>query len=308
MCRMFSRRSGFLVGSCLVLLTLAFLGLERDVQSGKRTATGSASLHDERTSATDLEIGGELAGLPEGGTHYLTREDLFALRQVTYMVTDDPNFTPTRVKGVLLEDLPGPLHSGPNANLVVAICNDKYRANYPQEYMAQHHPLLVLEINGQPPSGWPKHSGGGGFDMGPYLISHSRFVPSFKILSHSDEAQIPWGVVRLEFRNPASVFGAISPPRARNDPAVDAGYKIAQQNCFRCHNMGNEGGQKSGVPWQALAQVAAGSAQWFSAYVRNPKSKNLHSQMPGSAQYDDETMRALVSYFDTFTPTPTAKD
>ena len=305
---MFDRR-GLLAGSCVLLLALVFLALKRDIQSHKTVASRSPSLHDGRTSTTDLEIGGELAGLPPETTQYIARADLLALPQVSYSVTDDPNFAaPTTVQGVLLEDLPRTLGAAPTANLVVAICDDKYRANYPDEYMTHHHPLLVLEVNGQPPSGWPKDPGGGGFDMGPYMISHARFVPAFKILSHSDEAQIPWGVVRLEFRNVATVFGAISPPSARNDATVDAGYKIAQQNCFRCHNMGNEGGQKSGVPWEALAQVAAGSAQWFSAYVRDPKSKNPRAQMPANAEYDGETMRALVSYFRTFTVMPAGKD
>lgn len=257
-------------------------------------------------SATDLEIGGQLAGVSAGSRRYLTREDLLALPQVTFTVTDDPNFTrPTKVKGVLLEDLSRALGAAPTANLVIAICDDKYRTNYPEEYVARHHPVLVVELNGQPPSGWPKDSGGHGFDLGPYMISHPSFAPSFKILSHSDEAQIPWGVVRLEFRNPAMVFGAISPlGPVGSEAAVQAGYKIAQQNCFRCHNMGDEGGQKSGIPWQALAQVAAGSSQWFTGYVRDPKSKNPQAQMPANPEYADDTMHALVSYFRTFNHPP----
>ncbi len=47
--------------------------------------------------------------------------------------------------------------------------------------------------------------------MGPYMISHPKFTPSFKILSHPEEAQIPWGVVRLEFRNEKAVFSANYP-------------------------------------------------------------------------------------------------
>lgn len=306
---MFARRSGFLAGSCLLLLALTFLGLKRDIRPHKTAASAAVSLHDERTSTTDLEIGGEFDDLAAGSTRYVVRDDLLALPQITYTVTDDPNFAAsTTVKGVLLEDLPLALGAAPSAKLVVAICNDKYRANYPEEYVARHHPLLVLEVNGQPPSGWPKDPGGHTLDRGPYMISHARFVPGFKILSHSDEAQIPWGVVRLEFRNQSAVFGAISPPRLGNDPTVNAGYTIAQQNCFRCHNMGNEGGQKSGVPWQALVQVAAGSAQWFSAFVHDPKSKNPHAQMPSNLEYDDETLRALVLYFRTFAGIPAGKD
>jgi mono/diheme cytochrome c family protein len=241
--------------------------------------------------------------MPPGATRYVTRDDLLALPQVSFTVMDDPNFAgPTEVKGVQLEDLGRSLAAAPTADLVVAVCDDKYRANYPRAYLTQHHPVLILEINGKVPAGWPKDSGGHGYDMGPYMISHAKFTPSFQILSHRDEAQIPWGVVRLEFRDEKTVYGAIAPrgPKA-NDPAVQAGYEIAQQNCFRCHNMGNEGGQKSGLPWATLSAFAAGSPEYFIAYVRDPVAKNRRSQMPGSPQYDDETMHALAVYFQTFT-------
>ena len=70
------------------------------------------------------------------------------------------------------------------ADLIVAICDDKYRANYTRSYVNAHQPLLVLKINGQLPSGWPKALDGHGYDMGPFLISHPHFVPSYRILSH----------------------------------------------------------------------------------------------------------------------------
>lgn len=261
-----------------------------------------SELHAARLSTMDLEIGGELADLPPGTTRYISRDELLALPQVSYTVTDDANFTvPTKVSGVLLEDLMRYLGASPGADLVVAICDDQYRANYTHDYMAAHHPLLVLTVNGQPPSGWPKDSGGHGFDMGPYMISHPKFTPSFKILSHSDEPQIPWGVVRIEFRDEKAVFGAIAPrgPHA-NDPAVQAGYKIAQQNCFRCHNAGDQGGQKSGVAWAVLSAVAFSSPEFFEEYVRNPQSKTPKAQMPGNPRYDDQTLHALKAYFKYF--------
>jgi len=57
----------------------------------------------------------------------------------------------------------------------------------------------------------------------------------------------PLGVLRIEFGDEAAVFGAIAPrgPQAR-DPQVQDGYRIARQNCFHCHNMGDAGGQKAG--------------------------------------------------------------
>jgi hypothetical protein len=261
----------------------------------------AAKLHAQRTSTGDLEIGGNLPGIPAGATRYLTRQDLLALPNVSFTVTDDSNFAvATKVKGVQLAELAKEL-GVPAGDVVVAICSDKYRAHYTREYMARHEPVLVLEINGKPPSGWPKDSGGHGADMGPYMISHAKFAPSFKILSQTEEPQIPWGVVRLDFRSEYAVFGGISPHvlDAKNG-AVQVGYKIAALNCFRCHNNGDEGGEKSGVPWDVLSSIAASSPDFFTQYVRDPKSKNPETQMEASPQYGENTMHALIAYFQAF--------
>jgi mono/diheme cytochrome c family protein len=266
-------------------------------------------LRTGRTSPSDLEVGGELAGLSPGTSRYMTRDDLLALPQVSYTVTDDPNFTgPTQVRGVLLEDLTRTLAAVPGSDMPVAICNDQYRANYSHAYVAEHHPILVLTINGEPPAGWPKDHETHNYDMGPYMISHARFAPAARILSHPEEAQIPWGVVRIEFRDEKTVFGAIAPrgPQAA-DKLVQDGYRIAQQNCFRCHNMGREGGTKSGHPWLVLSAWAAASPEYFADYVRNPQSRNPSAQMPGNPGYDDSTISALVAYFRTFSAPPQEK-
>lgn len=270
--------------------------------AGSSAVLRPTRLRVTRTSPSDLEVGGELAGLPPGTARYITRDDLLALPQLKYTVAEDSNFTGlTEISGVSLEELIRQLGAAPESDLVVAICDDKYRTNYSRAYVAAHHPLLVLEVNGHSPGSWPKDSGGHGYDMGPFMISHPDFVPSFKILSHTDEPQIPWGVVRLEFRREKEVFGAIAPHGPGADqPEVQAGYRIAQQNCYRCHNMGAEGGQKSGLSWQVLSTWATGSPEFFGAYARNPKAKNPQAQMPGNPEYDDATTSALTEYFQTF--------
>lgn len=264
----------------------------------------AATLHATRSSPADLEVGGELAGLPSGTTRFITRDALLALPQVSYTVSDDLNFKGSvQVSGVLLGELARQLAAAPMSALVVAICDDQFRGHYSRDYIAAHQPLLVLKINGQPPSGWPKNAQGHGSDMGPYLISHPRFMPSFKSLAHSDEAQIPWGVLRLEFRDEMALFGALAPrgPHAP-EPAVQAGYRVAQQSCLQCHNMGRDGGLKAGRPWLVLSAWAASSPEYFAAYVRNPKTKNPHADMPGNPGYDDATIDALRAYFQTFSP------
>jgi mono/diheme cytochrome c family protein len=291
----------------LLLFSLAARCVAGSKSPAQNSARSSVPLSATRKLPSDLEVGGELAGLPAGTTRYAPLDSLLALPLVTYTVTDDPDLpSPSQISGIPLEDLTRMLGAEPFADMIVAICDDKYRANYPRDYINEHHPLLVLRVNGRPPSGWPKdpesHS-----DLGPYMISHSKFTPSFKILSHADEAQIPWGVVRLEFRDEKAVFSAIAPPVSRSgDASVQAGYKIAQQYCFHCHNAGQEGGQKAGRSWQVLAAFASSAPDYFSAYVRDPKSKNASAQMPANPAYDDTTIAALRDYFATFV-VPAAK-
>jgi len=298
--------------------TLLGCGIFFSVAGGKETTSVSADdrvnsnggaarvvLQEHRESELDLAVGGELPGVPRGATRYVSREELLKLPQVTYAVSGDPNFKGTvNISGVLLEELSEALGAPLAANLVVAVCVDQYHGNFPSEYIREHHPVLVLKINGSPPAGWPKNAEVVGASMGPYLISQAKFTPSFKVFAHEDEAQIPWGVVRLEFRDEQKTFAAIAPrgPHA-GDANVQAGFRIAQQNCFRCHNMGEEGGRKSGRPWLVLAAWAAAGPEHFASYVRNPVANNPNTQMAASPQYDGATMKALIDYFSTFIAT-----
>lgn len=262
------------------------------------------ALHTSRQSPLDLEIGGDLPGLPPGSTRYITRKDLLALPQTAYTVNDDPNFTkPTKVSGVSFAELVARLAARPDSDMAVAICSDKYRANYPRAYLGAQQPLLVLEIDGQPPAGWPKDAETHTMSIGPYLISHPKFAPGPGTAGGGDESQIPWGVVRIDLRDEKQVFAAIEPRGARaNDAPVQAGYKIARQSCFRCHNSGKEGGEKSGVPWPVLATLASAAPEHFGAYVKNPQAQDPQAQMPGNPGYSDETLRDLTAYFQTFVP------
>ena len=296
-----------------VIVTLGVLGALK-LHNANAQTTGAvaasqkplyARLAWKRMSPSDLEIGGDLFGLlPHefNNTRYITREQLLAMPKVDFTVANDANFNgSTEVTGVELDHLVQALFPEPNsAILVVARCSDQYEAHFPKDYITAHHPVLVLKINGKDPAEWPK-APGGYFNMGPYVISTPDFKPSFKILSYEDEPQIPWGVIRLDFRTEAKVFLAIQPrmPGAASREVQD-GFRIAQQNCFRCHNSELEGGMKASVSWSQLGTLAALSPETFQAYVHDPKSKTPNPAMPGFPIYDEATLHALTKYFQTF--------
>jgi mono/diheme cytochrome c family protein len=258
------------------------------------------ALHKTRHSKSDLEIGGSVLDVPKGQARFVSYADLLTLPQVSYTVRDDTNFGKTvRLSGVELRTLSAKLSSVGKTGMVIAICDDWYEAHYPSDYLRAHRPLLVLRVNGVPPPHWP--FGVDGVPMGPYLISHPFFKPSFQVLRHSDEAQVPWGVVRLDFRDEREVYAPILPFGTHgNDLLVQQGYTIARQNCFRCHNRLGEGGTKSSRAWDVVARRAAADPQWFDAYVRNPQRTNPASQMAASPQYDGATLHALRAYFQLF--------
>jgi len=191
------------------------------------------------------------------------------------------------------------LGRAPDDALIVAICYDRYRTNYPRDYLKEHHPMLVLRINGQIHDNWPPSEYGG--TMGPYLISHPNFKPAFKVLSHEDEPQIPFGVTRIEVRRESVVFGAIRPlgdwPA---NSAVEQGFVIARQDCFRCHNMGAEGGTMAGRSWVKLGTLARDDSRRFKQTIHDPKSVSAKATMPAHGDYDDATLDALTQYFKTF--------
>jgi mono/diheme cytochrome c family protein len=258
------------------------------------------ALETSRHAPSDLEIGGSLQGVPQGETRFVSYTSLLSLPQETYTVSDDPNFGQTvQISGVSLAKLPSWLGAQVGATMVIALCNDKYAAHYPASYVTAHHPLLVLKVNGLTPDHWPL--GVDRLPMGPYMVSHPSFKPSFRLLSHDDETQVPWGVVRLDLRNEQAVYAPIEPPTAAAaNPVVQQGYTIARQNCFRCHSRSGEGGQKSTFLWRDLAHEAVTNPARFNAYTRNPKQLNPQSQMAASPQYDDATLAALRQYFSSF--------
>jgi mono/diheme cytochrome c family protein len=265
--------------------------------------TPAVPLHRTRQSPLDLELGGALAGVPRGQTRFVSFAALAALPQETYTVRDDTNFgRPTRITGIPLRRLLALLGAARNATMVTALCRDAYAAHYPSAYLRAHNALLVLRVDGKPSAQWP--IGADGHAMGPYLISHSSFTPSFRVLSHPDEPQVPWGVVRLDFEPEQQVYAPIQPFGLHAaDLLVQQGYTIASQNCFRCHSRNGEGGEKSNRPWDVVARRAATDPAYFNDYVRNPRRLNPASQMAATPTYDDATLRALRSYFSLFAET-----
>ncbi len=284
-------RSGLLLMGA-ALLAAAFPG----------TTPQRVPLLAQRGSPQDLEISGEVPGVPAGQKRFVRYGDLSGLPLVTLTVKDDENFEhPVKLSGVSLDALMSALGISGAKAMVAASAADGYEAHYTAEYRAQHRPFLVLRIEGQEPAHWPK--GQDGENYGPYLISHPSFTPAFHILAHKDEAQIPFGVIGLRFLDQAAVLKELLPPGAgtATSPAME-GYRIVLQNCLRCHRSGDIGGIKSPFGWPQMALIAQGNPAAFGKYVVRPNSVNPEANMPANPDYDAATVAALAAYFRSFAP------
>lgn len=253
----------------------------------------------QRSSPQDLEISGALPGFSPGASRFVRYADLSSLPQVRFTVRDDSNFPdPVQLSGVPLDGLLRALGISGGKQLIAAICSDGYEAHYPAEYRAVHHPVLVLRIAGQEPAHWPPAPDGERY--GPYLISHPSFSPS-RPSARDDEAQIPYAVIRLQFFDEDTTLRSLRPPGV-NAPSSAAmqGYRIAIQNCLRCHRSAMIGGTKSPYGWQQIALIAKGNPTGFGKWVVRPSSVNPEALMPPNPQYGPATIAALTAYFRSF--------
>jgi len=259
-------------------------------------AAQTLHLNPTRHAATDLEISGQLTSLAPNAVGYLTREQLLTLPQVSAHVVGNENFTEGTaidVRGPRLETIAAALPVSRFSDLLEARCDDAYRAHYTSEFLHQHHPILVLTINGQTPAAWAKRTHQ--YDPSPYFVAYDHFVPAFHILSHADYAQVPANIIRLHFTTAAEVFGPIMP--RPTSTAVEQGFAIAKQNCLRCHASGSSGGPKSTYTWTDLANLARNSPGVFDSTIHDPKAINPKATMPGNPQYDAATIASIHAYF-----------
>ncbi|QHN02984.1 hypothetical protein FTO74_06075 [Granulicella sp. WH15] len=251
-------------------------------------------VHLARQSADDLEI----TGLPPQSSRYVGYAELTALPQVTAEINAGPDFggLTMQVTGVDLDRLAAALGVPASADLIDALCTDRYRSYFPAEYRARHHPLLVLKVDGQRMAEWAEHTHQ--YDPGPYFIEYDNFVPAFHVLSHADEEQQPTNVMRLNFGSAVKEFAVLKPHESHApDSPVGQGFVIAKQNCLRCHFSGEVGGTKSGVNWSVLSRLAREQPAFFAQYVSSPAAVAPQAHMPGNPQYDEVTLEALTGYF-----------
>lgn len=273
-----------------MLAGAVLLGAVAAVAAGPQHLT----LMNQRSSPQDLEITGDLPGMPAEASRFVSYAALSELPQVTDTVRNDENFAgPVQLSGVPLDALLAALGVDGKDVLIAAVSSDGYEGHYTTAYRAAHHPFLVLRIAGKEPAQWP--AGPDGEKYQPYVISGPSFVPAFHVLAHKDMAQVPYAVTGLKLYPEKATLAALEPHGG--GAAAMAGYRIALQNCLRCHQAGTIGGTKSPFAWPQMKLIAQGNAGAFGKYVVRPQSVNPEANMPANPEYDAATIAALTAYF-----------
>ena len=253
-------------------------------------------LQTQRSSPQDLEITGDLPGLANGQSRFVRYADLAALPQVNYTVKDDPDFdSPVQLSGVSLDTLLAALNLPPGKKqLLAAIGADGYEGHYTTEHRVQHHPFLVLKMDGKEPTQW--HHGPNGEVFAPYFVTYPQFKPLFHIMAQPDVPQLPTGVDKLVLYDETAALASIRPPA--NAPAsAQQAYRIIAVNCLRCHSTGKIGGTKSPFGWPQMALIAQGNSSAFGKYLVQPNRVNPEATMPPNPEFDAATVAAITAYF-----------
>ena len=268
--------------------------------AGASPRSRRVALHRTRTAESDLEVTGMISGLTRSDSAYVRREHLLALPQTSATISDDPDLHGTlHVRGLRFEVLRTAIGVLSSSDLIEARCSDGYRGHFPAAYIARHHPILVLTIDGKSPTAWARQHHQ--FDPGPYVVMYEHFRPAFQVLAHTDQPQLPDQIIRLHFTTEAATFDRLAPHGSfAPDSPEHQGFVIARQNCMRCHFERASGGTKSGRDWHSLAQWAHEQPAYFKAYIKDSNRFEAHSHMDPNPNYDPATLAALTAYFRTF--------
>jgi mono/diheme cytochrome c family protein/Zn-finger nucleic acid-binding protein len=92
-------------------------------------------------------------------------------------------------------------------------------------------------------------------------------------------------------------------PSSGDSDRFATGRSVFQENCTRCHNIGDAGGRKGRGP--DLTRVGADpthTVSWLMDHIHDPKSHRPESRMPRFAgRINDDDLRALATYLASLT-------
>lgn len=262
---------------------------------------GVAVLPRARAEEMSLRVFGKLAG---GTSNFVVGYPaLLAKAAPLVKVEFDPELgRAAEFRGVPLAEIPRLLGAGSDADMIILRAADNYFSCFPKDYVVRHQPFLAVEIDGAPPSRWPKTSYGAA--LGPYLVSHPKFVGAELLPGLKESPRFPYAVVSLEFARAAETLDRLKVAGAATNQSLRIGETLAFSACISCHHAGDFGGTLAQRPWVILSTWAKADPGYFRRYVRDPKSVNPAAKMGGFKDWPDEAIEAVRGYFAAYSPAP----
>jgi hypothetical protein len=261
------------------------------------SAHAGVPLFERRASAFDLQVSGDLAGVPPGTVRYVRYSDLRALPATVLRVTGE--FFPGEqdLTVVFLGDLAKELSANPGADCVLASCVDRYASVFPADFIARYRPFLVLAIDGAAPDKWPPK--GMDYNPGPYAITVSeKLAPGVAGWIDLDHKR-PWGVSGIEFARFSARFADAYTGRWSSlSPRAAAGRDIWINACDSCHLGPGRifSGNQSRQAFPIIAAIARGDPPLFKRYVRDPKSVISTAKMEPHPNYTEAQLDSIIAF------------
>ncbi len=161
---------------------------------------------------------------------------------------------------------------------VVLTCVDGYQAVIPTARFLKHDAFLAFERQG---SGefmvTNTLQGNERVPLGPfYLIWDNREKPDVKA---EGAHGWPYQVKSVSFLNAVDRFPKIAPPKG-SPPPVKRGFVAFQKNCFSCHAVNGDGGNKSIDLVAPFSPVEYWREDWLKRWIVNPAELRPTTTMP----------------------------
>ncbi len=161
---------------------------------------------------------------------------------------------------------------------VVFTCLDGYQAVVPASRFTQHDAFLAFARSDNPEFTLINQlQGNEKVALGPYyLVWDNREKPDLKAEGGHGW---PYQVKSVSFLNEEERFPRIAPPKG-SPPPVRRGFVAFQKNCFTCHAVNGDGGNKSIDLVHPFSPVEYWREPWLKRWIVNPSELRPATAMP----------------------------
>jgi len=180
---------------------------------------------------------------------------------------------------------------------VVLTCLDGYQAVVPTERFSKYDAFLAFERTGQPEFRVTNSlQGNEVVPLGPYyLVWDNREKPDLKAEGGHGW---PYQVKMVSFFSAEERFPKMAPPKG-SPPPVKRGFAAYQKNCFTCHAVNGDGGNKSIDLVVPFSPVEYWKEPWLKRWIVNAAELRPGTTMPALSLQGKEGERVasdIIAY------------